>query len=146
MPADLAEGHSGHKRPTHPPRSLNFSHFNFFLSFPGPTSLLGSVYNLHFGAARVHDNKNKTRFFPSNAPTNRILHKNTISRCQGNLRSGRPVVVFRAPLIPPTCGHALFSPVGLVPHRLPSPLFTEITTCRYHLPTSISPPRRTWPR
>jgi hypothetical protein len=61
----------------------------------------------------VHDNKNKTRYFPSNAPTNRFLHKNTISRCQGNLRSGRPVVVYGAPLILlPVITH-LFSPVGL---------------------------------
>jgi hypothetical protein len=72
MPADLAEGHSGHKRPTHPspqPRSLNFPILNFFLSPRSNVALLlGSVYNLHFGAARVHDNKNKTRCFPVTRP------------------------------------------------------------------------------
>lgn len=122
-----------------PATFTEFSHLNFFLSPRSiVASLLGSVYNLHFGAARVHDNKSKTRCFPSNAPTNRILHKNTISRCQGNSRSGRPVVVYGAPLnLLPVITH-LFPPVGLAPHRLPAPPFTEITTCRYHLPTSIS--------
>jgi hypothetical protein len=61
----------------------------------------------------MHDNKNKTHCSPSNASTNWILHKNTISRCQGNSRSGRPVVVYGAPLnLLPVITH-LFSPVGL---------------------------------
>ena len=60
-------------------------------------------------------------------PTNRIFHKNTISRCQGNSRSGRPVVVFRAPFIPPACHQII----------LPSSALTRTSCC---FPQSCSRP------
>ena len=41
-----------------------FSHLKFFWSPRSiVASLLGSVYNLHFGAARVHDNKKQNTLF-----------------------------------------------------------------------------------
>ena len=111
------------KRPTHlSPRSQrtkrNFSIF-IFICLPGPsprTSLLGSFYNLHFGALRVPDNKNKTRCSQLRAHKS-YSSQNTISRCQGKSRSGRPLAVYGAPLDL----LRVFCPAFVFPHRLPAP-------------------------
>ena len=67
--ANLAEAQ---RTPSPQARSQNSSHF----CLSGLTSLLGSVYNLHFWAARMHNNKSKNMFcFRSIGPTNRNLHK-----------------------------------------------------------------------
>jgi hypothetical protein len=83
-----------------------FRKFLFFLCLIryGRTSPLGSFYR---GAVRVHDNKNKTRLFPVTRP-HAYSSQNTISRCQGKSRSGRPVAAFGAPPnLPCACSTAL---------------------------------------
>ena len=86
--------------------ALFFFLINFCVSYFGSppscrTSLLGYFYNLHLrsrGSTRAgrQQKRNKTRLFPVTRP--HVYSQNTISRCQGKSRSGRPVALFGAPL------------------------------------------------
>ena len=115
-----------------------FSHFNFFcLSGPSPRmSLLGSFCNFAYrGRTRARKQEHKTRCSQLRAH-NRVLHKHHQSLsekiaprapCRCPWRSSQPP----ARVLPCMIVH-LFSP------RRPRSTFAEITTCRYHLPTSIA--------
>jgi len=100
-------------RPSPQPRSLNFPILIFGL--PGPTLLLGSFYNLHFACTTT---RTKHVVFPVTRPQI-VFFTKTISRCQGNSRSGRPVAVYGAPLNLLRAIIHFLSPVGLVPTACP---------------------------
>jgi len=105
------EGHSRQTQPQPHARTVTFFSFLFYnyliliffcLSYPcwaPPAERRSSdLSNLSRGSTRAgrQQKRNKTRLFPVTRP--HVYSQNTISRCQGKSRSGRPVAGFGAPL------------------------------------------------
>jgi hypothetical protein len=92
--ANASESH------VHSEPQRNFPILSFFLSLRSVVSLLGSFYNLHFRGGTHARQQEQNTLCPVTRPQ---FFTNTISRCQGKSRSGRPVAVYGAPpqLLPP---------------------------------------------
>lgn len=142
MLADLAEGHSGHKRPTHPspqPRSLNFPILNFFFVSQVQRRSSDLSITCILGQHACTTTRTKHVVFPVTRPQIGFFTKHHQS-LSGQFALRAPCRCLWRSSQPPACDRALVFPRRPCPPLPARSTFHRDHHMPIHLPTSISLP------